>query len=256
MENETSLVVKYEGVIWLGVHVALTWISYAQYFLIILLDFIRIATRKLKLGNSNRSKILEDAKLLSKVPKHIAIVVEAKSELEDLGNVILWSIMLGIPYITIHGQTELSHPSTFEKLTKICERKKLEFQENQIKINYHRDSRLIEGDHHGFNVMMSSIQYGRQRLVEVTRSLCQQVQQGMLSPNEIDLNKMNESYGDLLPEPEFAISFSSYPCLHGLDPWKTRLTEIITLPSLSGISYPTYFSALNKFANMRQRFGK
>lgn len=253
MENETSLIVKYEGVLWLGVHVALTWISYAQYFVIILLDFVRIVTRKMKYRHSHASKIREDAKLLSKVPKHLAIVLERKSELEDLGNIILWSVMMGIPYITIHGQYE---QPTFDILPKICERKKREYKEDQLKINYHRDPNSVDVDSGGFHVMMSSVQCGRRKLVEATRALCEQVHQGMLKFDQIDLNKMNEVYGGNLPEPELAVSFSSYPCLHGLEPWKTRLTEIITLPSLKGISYSTFHDALNQFANMKQRFGK
>lgn len=102
MDNETSQIVDYEGVLWMGLHFGLAWAAYAQWIMIFVMDFIRIGLRKLQFVNFGACQISDDAKSLGKIPNHLAIITEEDASLQDLANIVLWTVLLGVSCITIH----------------------------------------------------------------------------------------------------------------------------------------------------------
>jgi len=213
-----------------------------------------------------------DARYLTKIPDHMALVVGEESiSYLDLADMIFWALALGISFVSLNDRKGVILRNE-GVLRKALETKMTEYvgvaKKACCQIDLHT---MAEGDcsgsshKNGFNdvplrghVMLLEEKDGKPWMASQARELCRQVAMQRLDPDSID-----EKSFDLhlkrqtgFPDPSLAINFGSTPSLLGYPPWVTRLTEIISFPSHLDISYRDFLSAMARYANCDQRLGK
>lgn len=208
-----------------------------------------------------------DAKRLRKLPLHVGlIVVEKEFSYKDLANLVVWSVTMGISYVSIYDMNgEIKRNS--QQLQKNVEQSRASMiydkqTSQEIHIYSHSPQYTeIYGVSQGVrkaSVHLLSAEDGCQSLVQVAKILSRQVasQQTLvhdISPATVGsiLHEMHQ-----FPDPDLCLLFGPTNCLSGYLPWQSRLTEILSLPTHRGLSYNAFVSSLYAYANSEQRFGK
>ena len=82
------------------IHYVIALAEFLQHLVLRMPLYAIFTPMKLK---TTASTIQEDSKLLKKIPSHVGILVaEDEFSLKDLANVIVWSVALGISYISVY----------------------------------------------------------------------------------------------------------------------------------------------------------
>lgn len=212
-----------------------------------------------------------DARYLTKIPDHMAIVVgEEAISYNELADMIFWALALGVSFISLYDRKGIILRNE-SVLRKSLEAKTVEYvgaaKKACCQIDLHTMGSECQGSGYknGFHnvplrghVMLLEEKDGKAWMAAQARQLCRQVADGQLDPDSIDEKffdrHVKEQTG--FPDPSLAVNFGKTPALLGYPPWVTRLTEIISLPSHQNISYRNFFSVLSRYANCDQRLGK
>ncbi|XP_022788628.1 dehydrodolichyl diphosphate synthase complex subunit Nus1-like isoform X2 [Stylophora pistillata] len=191
---------------------------YIRWIIVILFDEIRsyfsISSRTCTHGN-----IRNDSLNLMKLPRHISfMVLESDISFVDLAQLIVWSMAMGIPYISVYDR---------EAPTQVC-------------------------------ISLLSEQDGKGDIVDAAREFCKGVQLKHRTPKEMEPDIFNGILKATcgIPDPELALKFGDAQLIMGFLPWQTRLTEFQPLRSHVNIKYSTFLSSLTKYGTCQQRFGK
>ncbi|CAL1527174.1 unnamed protein product [Lymnaea stagnalis] len=242
------------------------------HYLISLGEFLRylilfLPTQTLSFSKKSPFSIQTDSKNLKKLPAHIGLlVVEDEFSFRDLANMIVWSVALGISYISVYDiNGEIKRNSVL--LQKDIDKSKEDII-GQDKCHY--DIQLFSSSHpvtqsnagaskvQQAKVHLLCVEDGHRRIVDMARQLCHNVNYGLLKIDDITPSNVDSFFQESwqFPDPELCIKFGSVDSLFGYLPWQIRLTEIISLPSHKGLSYKSFLSLLVQFGNTSQRFGK
>ncbi|KAK7108754.1 dehydrodolichyl diphosphate synthase complex subunit nus1-like [Littorina saxatilis] len=213
------------------------------------------------------SKVEADAKKLRKLPLHVGfLVIENEMSYKDLANLIVWSVTMGISYVSVYDMNgEIKRNSG--NLQKEVERSKENMVYNdsvshEIQIFTHSpqytEKMAVGRGMKKASVHLLSAEDGCHSLVQVARNLSRKVaaQQSLVSditPASVTA-LIHDSHQ--FPDPDLLLTFGPTLSLLGYLPWQIRLTEIIHVASHKGLSYEGFISSLHSYANTLQRFGK
>lgn len=216
----------------------------------------------------------------SKVPKHLAIVIdESEHRLEELAQVIGWSLAAEIQYLTIYdfnGRLKddykklQNHVETFKHKLFVddlehCPEVIFCFATTPISSTSSKTPRTV--------VRISSLEDGRWRILEsikgIARSKVEQNEKLAIENKEKEVEEIPftpisiQKYNQLayptsfdVPDPELMLVFGPMNSTAGFSPWHLRLTELAYLGTLKRIHCSIYVSALAKYSGIEQRFGK
>ncbi|XP_021363594.1 dehydrodolichyl diphosphate synthase complex subunit nus1-like [Mizuhopecten yessoensis] len=215
-----------------------------------------------------QTQIEADARSFQKLPHHLGLLVlENDVSFSDIANLIVWSITLGISYISvfdINGEFKRKHDLLREEIRK--SQQSISDTENS-KHNIHIHSSFTDrrnvsqnGCHSGnsVHIQLLSTEDGRHDLVQTARELCLEVMEKRrriddISPQSLD-NLLQEIHK--FPDPDLVLKFGQTDSLLGYLPWQMRLAEILCIPSHTSIRYKSFSTAIQNFSSINQRFGK
>lgn len=207
--------------------------------------------------------IQKDVQRLRKLPLHLAVVVnERQIDHRDLAMMVNWCFGAGIHYVSLYdSRGDLSKDIDSVKTAVEQEHQNLFSGESEsleiITCDNEQESTPINNGVH--MLMVVGPNDGREELVGVARSLCEQVMQHRITSRDIDTNLINNRLiGNRggFPEPSLAVVVGPPHSLVGYLPWHTRLTEIVFINSHHKITYQQFHSLLQRYAGTTQRFGK
>ncbi|BFZ10293.1 hypothetical protein BsWGS_13332 [Bradybaena similaris] len=210
---------------------------------------------------------LETGRSLKKVPAHVGLLLlEDDFSLADLANMIVWSVTLGVSYISIYD------------INGEVKRNSLLLQQN-IHVSKEQvfghdisscDIQIFSSSHpvlqspsappksHAANVHLLCVDDGHRNIVQAARHLSQLVSAGIYRLQDIQPPSVDTLVQEWtqFPDPDLCLKFGAVDSLLGYLPWQTRLSEIISLPSHKGITYKSFLSSMIQYGNTDQRFGK
>ncbi|GAB1605316.1 dehydrodolichyl diphosphate synthase complex subunit nus1-like [Argonauta hians] len=208
------------------------------------------------------SRIRCDAKELKKLPTSLGLVLNEDISYLDICNIVLWSLLLGIPYINIYdikGDIKRNVAAFQNELLK----KKHELfgpEANIYEIFVNPGSSVLELPKMGKQILVNvlSLDDGRQSLVHIAQRLSDQVLKRQLKVADIKPELIDKCYKVTYgcPGPDVIIRFGKTESLLGFSPWQSQFSEILSCPSHIGLDYLTYLSTLIDYANSSQRCGK
>ncbi|XP_005103331.1 dehydrodolichyl diphosphate synthase complex subunit nus1 [Aplysia californica] len=211
--------------------------------------------------------IQSDSKSLKKLPSHVGLLVaEDDFSFKDLANMIVWSVSLGISYLTIYDIN-----GEIKRNSLLLQRNIDESKEHVMgHDSSHYDIQLFSSSHPLVHrstgtsksrhccVHLLCVEDGQRKIVNMSRHLSDLVCRGSYSLQDIQPCNVDSFFQESMqfPDPELCVKFGNVDSLLGYLPWQVRLTEFISLPSHKGISYKSFLSSIVQFGNTAQRFGK
>lgn len=216
----------------------------------------------LSFSKKNISAIQADARNLKKLPLHLGMLfLEDDISYSDIANAILWSVAMGISFISIfdaNGVVKRNEKTLYEEIKK---RKGTDLDTEQCKADIQLHSSLQKRPDRSssqVDVFLLSSGEGRKSIVEVAKNICQlviekQIKSSEITPQFIDFYFQGETG---YPDPDLVIKFGLTESLMGFMPWHVRLTEILSYPSHVGLDYKTFRSLVVSYGNTHQRYGK
>ncbi|KAK3096987.1 hypothetical protein FSP39_005428 [Pinctada imbricata] len=206
-----------------------------------------------------------DARQLKKLPLHFAILIlEDETSYCDIANIILWSIGLGISYISVYDVNGHLKRYSSKLKEEICQRREEvlhnESKKYHIHINTDGDQKASMNGYSSCNrvdIQILSQEDGHEDLVETTRKLCHRVTNMELRIDDITAQNIDHILQEKhrFPDPDLAVRFGPVDSLLGFLPWQCRLTEILSSPSHIGFQYKSFISLLHIYGKTQQRFG-
>ncbi|KYQ92128.1 hypothetical protein DLAC_06969 [Tieghemostelium lacteum] len=215
----------------------------------------------------------------SSVPRHLVIILNhddqialdtsGKEEIltfyNKLSDIILWSIIVEIPRITIfdnHGSLKHQHFSTFKSILE--DKSKIVLNNNNILnwLNLKPNNATVNSNiqpSKKINISIASIDDGKQELINITKKFINENLNNNNYP-QIDEKYINSNLpyhlsGDNF-EPEVALDFSEKYLFSGFLPWHIKLTEFIKVDYFHQFYLERYLQFLNSYCCIQKRFGK
>ncbi|WPH00558.1 Putative decaprenyl diphosphate synthase-like superfamily [Acrodontium crateriforme] len=228
--------------------------------------------------------IRRDVKSLSKIPKHLSVMLELSPEggkkdsletlLNDACEITAWSASAGVPTLSIYERTgvlKASLPNLHRHISRTLTayfgpnspmRPTVSLRAPNMPsysppYSPETNSNDASSAPH-LNIILIDATDGRQTLVDLTKTLAEMSQHGKLSPADISNDlidaEINES---VMGEPDLLILFGDRIVLDGYPPWQVRLTEIFyAQDNTGGVGYHIFLRALYKYARAEIRFGR
>lgn len=223
--------------------------------------------------------IRNDVAKLSKVPRHIAVILDRKQKhvegggveglLADVGEVAAWCIGAGSSELTVYERTGILKALPLQDVYNAVEtRLRTYFGDSSsatFKIfNRQNDGTKVLGPSAAGSadpkllINLISENNGRKLIVDVTRVLSDMVAQNLTSSKDITLDVIDRQLKERIgSEPDLLVLFSSDIDLQGYPPWHVRVTEIYCSPSNNGnVSYLVFLKALRTFATAKFKLGR
>ncbi|XP_041354980.1 dehydrodolichyl diphosphate synthase complex subunit nus1-like [Gigantopelta aegis] len=213
-------------------------------------------------------RIRSDARNLKKLPLHVGLViVENEYSYRDIANVIIWSVALGISYISVYdinGEIKRNYILLQKEIQtskeEILASEKLKYDIEILSSNSRDKSRRDGGCSNIKQVKVNLLceEDGKPSIIKVTKQLCRLVQASQYRIEDIVPNNVDSFFQDLtkFPDPDVVIKFGPVDSLLGFLPWQIRLTGILSFPSHKQITYKTFLSTLVSYGHTEQRHGK
>jgi dehydrodolichyl diphosphate syntase complex subunit NUS1 len=235
--------------------------------------------------------IKRDVKNLSKVPKHLSVILTLppeggkKDRLETLVNdvceVAAWSASAGIPYLSIYERSGIlkhSLPHLHRRISRTMIQYYGATSSSKPTISLRAphlpsysppttpttptatngdsvDSTAIPPH---LTILLLSHADGRQTLVDLTKTLAEMSQSNKLAPSDISSELIDaEITESVMGEPDLLILFGDKIVLEGYPPWQARLTEIFYVQDrvAEGVGYHVFLRALSKYGKAEFRVG-
>lgn len=236
---------------------------YIRWIIAILFDGIRsyfsISSRTCTYGN-----IKNDSLNLKKIPRHISfMVLESDISFVDLAQLIVWSMAMGIPYISVYDKEGILKKNVAVFSSEIIRKQKEVFTDESSKYTFVLRTKDVKFDCEILAptqvcISLLSEQDGKGDIVDAAREFCKGVQLKHRMPKQMEPDVFNDILKATcgIPDPELALKFGDVQMIMGFLPWQTRLTEFQPLRSHININYSTFLSSLIKYGKCQQRFGK
>lgn len=207
-----------------------------------------------KLININQrqdaKKIFGDVEL-SKVPSHVTYVIhdDTEADYNRLADLVQWSIIMGVKFITIVTDSRKFDDNLFRKTALNCLDDAV-----QDKCSFHLHS-LSQERISSINIIHTSVKNTRKQFICNIQRICgsNDSSHQMLSLKTLH-NILNEADNGL-PDPELLVSFGQYYSFYGFKPWHLRLTEIIHCSNLASLSPNLFMNWFVRYSSCQQRLG-
>lgn len=224
--------------------------------------------------------IRNDVAKLSKVPRHIAVILESKQRhvegggvdglLNDVGEVAAWCIGAGAAELTVYERTGLLKSLPLNDVYRAIEvRLKTYFGDSpaatfQLKSRQTEGTKVLGGPAAGSTksprllINLISQSNGRKLIVDVTRVLSDMVAQKVTKSQDITQDVIDRQLMERIgSEPDLLVMFSPTIDLQGYPPWHIRVTEIYCAPFNDNVvSYYVFLKALRNFATAKVNLGR
>lgn len=223
--------------------------------------------------------IRNDVTKLSKVPRHIAVILDRKQkhvegggvegQLSDVGEVAAWCIGAGASELTVYERTGVLKSLPLQDVYNAIEDRLRMYFGNSSSATFKIFNRQNDGTKSlgpsaagsadpKLLINLISESNGRKLIVDVTRVLSDMVAQNVTSPKDITLDVIDRQLKERIgSEPDLLIMFSSEIDLQGYPPWHIRVTEIYCSPANNGnVSYLVFMKALHAFATAKFKLGR
>lgn len=256
--------------------VVLVVLKYALRYLLLVCTFFAefrriyaVSTRTFK-GGLTIDQLSLDLGNLSKLPRHMSFVIneDVDTDYFDLVNLVVWTIAMGIPYITIYEQQGLVKAGELrfrdainEKISHflgIKKAKQINVVVKDSKIKY--ENGITEPKQ--FCVQLLSESDGREDVANAARAIIDDFKKKRKkSEYEDDRVTVDEISSYLkgmngVPDPDLIVYFGQTLSLQGYPPWQSRLSEIVHLRSHKHITYKEFYKVLKRYSRCEQRVGK
>ncbi|CAG8444470.1 6333_t:CDS:2 [Scutellospora calospora] len=187
----------------------------------------------------NSLQMEKDLKNLDKIPKHLAVLFWGKIEekrLKEAAQLCCWAWRSGVKMLSIYDvEDDLKHNAQLLQFHIDAFSKHFFIHEKFVpiirvtalgistKYSNNEDSNLPD-----MHVNLISYADGRTRIVEVTKNFSEEVKQGKMISDELDVEELDRRLSvPQFSEPQLLILFSPKVELEGFPPWHIRLTEIL-----------------------------
>ncbi|AWU77831.1 uncharacterized protein C5L36_0D05570 [Pichia kudriavzevii] len=234
--------------------------------------------------NDDPSVISADVNKLPKIPRHLAVILNYKSEQEEGGgleglcndgaSIAAWCVSSGIPSLTIYEVNGILNKSVPELTKAIFKKFESYFGSESVpnflikvphlNLSYSGiDGVLVDNSsqpqpvEYDIEVSLLSRVDGRSTIVEMTKVMAQMVKAGELDKRHVKMKFLDHELKQLIgEEPDLIILFQPYLDLQGYPPWHIRLSEMYWEPDNENVSYIVFLRALQKFSTCKVNVGK
>lgn len=223
-----------------------------------------------KLGSSAGKRGLRrvrwgaDGKSLEKLPLHVGLlIVEEELHYTDIANLVVWCMAVGISYVSVYDNQGLFRRNNSRLMDEILKQQQdllgLDSAKYPVEFLNNKSEKL---DHQVLScqavVKALSPDDGRPSIVRAAQELCKAVEQKERSSKDIDVHTLDSLLRDSahIPDPDLVLKFGAVESTLGFLPWHIRLSEFISLPSHTDVSYEDFFSVLKRYSACEQRQGK
>ncbi|QNP99801.1 YALIA101S03e12024g1_1 [Yarrowia lipolytica] len=262
-------------------HLAYSLVHFVQYVA------HRIKIRGLAISyhhNRTPQLISHDVADLTKLPNHLAVIVDLQDGSEEGGGVeglvaqiseiAAWCCGTGeIKQLSVYERTGCLKSYNIKDVYKLVEEGMRSYYGSEmpsIKIDVpHSGAAHPTGESNGkvvnrkadnkndLTIHLLSEEDGRECLVDLTKTLSELAIAKKLKPRDITVDVIDEQMNMLVvTEPELLIVFGPQLDLQGFPPWQIRLTEIYHQPDNDAVTYGVFLKALQSFASCKQNVGK
>ncbi|KAK4637813.1 Dehydrodolichyl diphosphate synthase complex subunit NUS1 [Fulvia fulva] len=224
--------------------------------------------------------IKRDVAGLSRVPKHLSVILEVKDGKDGLEGVMgdacelaAWSASAGVGLLSVYERSAIlksSLPHLHRRITRTLTSYYGNNNTSKPTISLRSpnqpsysppDSPELTNDSqspHHLTILLLDATDGRQTLVDLTKTLAEMSQHGKLSPSDISQELIDaEITESVMGEPDMLICFGERVVLEGYPPWQIRLTEIFyAQDNGGGVGYQVFLRALYRYAKAEFRFGR
>ncbi|XP_047990279.1 dehydrodolichyl diphosphate synthase complex subunit nus1 [Leguminivora glycinivorella] len=205
------------------------------------------------------SVVMEHVPRLKKKLHHLVVLAHTEyHSLSDLARVVIWSLVAGIPYVSLYDVTG--------NLTKEEEKLFLKIEQHKKGVPGYikwANKPDLNGYTNGINAHTVIINIfnaydGRPKIAQCVSQIatesCSIDKYRELTVDELN-NRLNLMYPSI-PDPDVVIYTGAVCRTSGLLPWQIRLTEFIQLSLDHSVNVKSYIGALYKYNKCDQRFGK
>ncbi|CAN6675017.1 dehydrodolichyl diphosphate synthase complex subunit Nus1p [Trichomonascus vanleenenianus] len=214
--------------------------------------------------------IRNDVRKLSKIPQHVAVIVDlddysAYSDplsalMSDAGEIAAWSIGSGIATLSIYERTAELKREPKPSVEKAIQRKLESYFGAQdcpeFVIKYPGDE-PPRAEEDKFVIYLLAQEDGRETIVTLTRTLSDLAIEHKIRARDLSVETIDQQLTSMLfPEPDLLVLFSPYIDLQGFPPWQIRLSEIFHEPDNHGVSYAVFYRALQRYAHCKINVGR
>ncbi|ESO89107.1 hypothetical protein LOTGIDRAFT_106731 [Lottia gigantea] len=205
--------------------------------------------------------IRNDAKHLKKLPMHLGfVIVENDYTFRDIANLIVWSVAMGISYISVYDINGDIKRNSFllQKEIKRSKQETFASEDSKFEISLSlSESKEMQSSFKQPQVHLLAADDGRLNLVKTAQNYCQLVKTNQYQLEDIVPNNVDSHLQKLfkLPDPDLVILLGHINSLLGFMPWQVRLSEILNLPLNKGVNYKSFLSLIYTYGKTIQRFG-
>ncbi|KXJ22833.1 dehydrodolichyl diphosphate synthase complex subunit nus1 [Exaiptasia diaphana] len=200
---------------------------------------------------------------LNKLPLHISLLIlEPQIVFTDIAKLIVWSMALGISYISIFDRKGIFKKNAAKLSSEIIYKQREVFTEETKRYTFILRTRDTKFDHSlapkQVCISLLSEEDGRGDIVQAAQDFCLEIQRKEALPKQMEVELMDQMLKATrgIPDPELALKFGNIDMLMGFLPWQTRLTEFISCKSHHHITFSLFLESLQKYSNCEKRFGK
>jgi dehydrodolichyl diphosphate syntase complex subunit NUS1 len=217
-------------------------------------------------GRLTFNHVERDIGNLSRLPKHMSYVINEDVGTDnycDLANLVVWTIAMGIPYISLYDRHGILK-SGEARLGKIIREKVIELFGSKAK-----DFEIILKDSSTTYsngviypkrvcIQLYSEEDGKPDILETAKRIADDYCNDRIKLDDIKVEYVDKSLRATknIPDPELIVQFGPVSSLMGFLPWQTRLSEILHVPTHINISYSRFLSILTRFGKCQQRLGR
>ncbi|KAK9466858.1 Decaprenyl diphosphate synthase-like protein [Lipomyces arxii] len=215
--------------------------------------------------------IAQDIKGLTKLPRHVAVILTYRANeegggvqglMEQVADVVSWSLGAGVSELTVYertGKLDALHERTYNVTTRTLESyygttvPVVKLRTPHDKTVYPAESGL-EPD---LVVNFISKRDGREFMVELTRDLAVAAAKGELDPAKITVDLVDKLTSEMvISEPDLVVLFGPKLDLDGFPPWQVRLSEIYHAQANKEVTYNVFLRGLRRYSYCKINIGK
>ncbi|KAL4649129.1 dehydrodolichyl diphosphate synthase complex subunit NUS1 [Arapaima gigas] len=204
-----------------------------------------------------------DGRALEKLPAHVGLLIAGEEpRCADVATLVVWCMAVGISYVSVYDNRGIFKRNNLRLMDEIQRQ-----QQELLGVDSAKYSiELVNGtsekaDSQGFVcqavVKVLSPNDGKNSIVSAAQHLCRSVEQKERASRDITVDLLDSMLRDSkrTPDPDLVLKFGPVDSTVGFLPWHIRLTEFISLPSHTNVSYEDFFGALQRYATCEQRLG-
>ncbi len=242
-------------------------------------------------------RLIQRVKSEEHLPEHIGIILDGNRRFADLKNlstkeghilgakklenVLDWAREIGIKHMTVYAFSKENFQRSSKEIMNLMDLFKVKFQEAANDDRVHssgvrlraigdisslpddvveaiREAERKTKDYEDFSLNIAIGYGGRSELTEAVRKISKEVEEGELSPEEIDKTVIEENlYTADLPDPDLIIRTSGEERLSGFLLWQSAYSELYfceaNWPNFDKINF---LRAIHNYQGRERRFGE